>query len=353
MGDSYHSFSQIVSYAIAHNLPLIGAGDLIDRRINEPEPIVYLKKECDRLEHAGLKLYYTQGQHEIDDTPWFELGKSTVHLHKCLVKIGKLRIYGLDYQHADKLKEELNAIPQDTDVLVCHQVWGDFMGSICLPQGDFADIPTVKTVVTGDFHETRLEQARGKDGQKMRIFSPGSGCMQEIAEPPKKYFGVLWSDGRIEKEELFTRYFIDWPVINSEDDLERFLGTFNLHLEAAESYAVLHSFPHNMATPLLRITISYKIVDANRRIRKLVEERAHLFWKELPPEKVEPRLLEEVPDLRSGEALTLATMLPNVIDPKEEPEAFALCQRLLNADEPKLALASWIHEVMQDESESS
>ncbi len=348
-GDSYFSFRQIIDHAIANCLPVIGAGDMIDKRVNEPEPIVFLKKECERLSNAGQILYYTQGQHELDEIPWFELAGTSVHLHKRQIQLGKLKIYGLDYQPAGAFKPELDLIPEDTDVLVCHQVFEDFMGDICLPQGAFADIPHVKTVITGDFHETRYEKFSGRQGQEMRVFSPGSGCMQEISEPPEKYFGVLMSNGSIKRVPLLTRHFTEWPVLHNEDDLEEFLAGFGEVYEQTQTYAVGHDLPEELRKPLLRITMSSRLAESTRRINKLVADRAHIFYKELPAERSESQILENVPNLRKGEAITLATMLPQAVDQEKEPNVYNLSQRLLSAEDVQLELVRWKQELLKDD----
>lgn len=351
LGDSYFSFDQICSYAVARELPLIGAGDLIDKRVNEPSPIVYLTRKLRQLSKANCPFYFTQGQHELDDEPWLGVGSNkVVHLHKKTIELGGLKIYGLDFQSVENLKTELDLIPPGTDVGVMHQVWGDFMGQICLPQGDFADIPYIRTLITGDFHETVDSTYRGKDGQKIKVFSPGSTCMQNISEPDRKCFGVLMSDGSISKHELLTRSFIDWPIIHSEDDMEIFLASFEA--EYAKQQDMTVNLPDELRTPLLRVTYSHRVSDATRRVGKLVGERAHVFFKELPPEKAESKILakvqETVPNFRKGDALTLAVMLPQVINKTQEPETFALSQRLLDAEDPKAELSRWKREQLND-----
>ena len=114
-GDACHSFTQAIDYAIELQIPVIGAGDLIDRRVNEPEPIVFLMDELSRLTTAGGKFYFTQGQHELDDTPWFNIGGADViHVNKTSFRIHDsedgIPCYGLDYQPKDKLQEELDKI---------------------------------------------------------------------------------------------------------------------------------------------------------------------------------------------------------------------------------------------------
>jgi hypothetical protein len=345
-GDSYHAFRQITQFAIDNELPLIGAGDLLDKRVNEPDPIVFLQRQLKELAHREIPFYFIQGQHEFDDTPWLELGHTAIHLHEQVLTLGDLEIHGLDYQGADKLKEKLDNLPDSADVLVAHQVWSDFMGDIALPQGAFADVPHVGTLITGDLHKCIFKKFEGKGGQDLRVFSPGAGCQMNISEPSKHHFGVLNEDGYIDVVNLTSRKFDEFVCINN-DDVEELLENVNAYLEGAAEFASDNGLPPELHTPLWRVEYSHRVSDLPRRLGKIVGERAHLFWKELPQEREESKILEQVPDLRKGEALTLETCLPQELDPKEEPEAYALAARVLDAEDPELEANRWLKEQME------
>jgi len=348
-GDTYFGLKQVVDFAIDNELPLFGAGDLIDKRENAPAPIVEFEKQLRRMSEAELTFFYIQGQHEYDQHPWLQLGLSTIHMHEHVINLDGLEVYGLDYQGGEVLQAKLDDIPKSVDVLVAHQVWSDFMGDVALPQGEFADIPHVRTLVTGDYHKCVLDDHhyRGKNGQKLLVFSPGATCQQKIDEPDKHHFGVLNDDGSIDIINLRSRKF-DEHAVNNNDQVEELLGNVDAFLEGAADFASDNDLPPELHTPIWRIIYSHRVSDVVRRLDKIVDGRAHLFYKEIPQEKEESKILEKVPDLKKGDVLTLESCLSTEVDPDEEPDAHALAARLLDADDPELEVNRWLKEQMND-----
>lgn len=343
-GDAYHAFEQIVSYAIERELPLIGAGDLIDKRVNDAGPIVFLRDQLDRLEDHS-PLYFIQGQHEMDDPPWFSVSSSAKHLHRKLREIRGLAVYGLDFQPVDRLRPELDEIPKEADVLIAHQVWSDWMGDIANPQGSFADVPVVRTTITGDLHEWKIANVGGKDGQDLRVYSLGSTCMQDISEPVAKSFAVLKSNGRLERVALTTRPSIQVSHLIVESDVTSLLEELPKLLEKADDES--QGLPENLRMPLMRVTYAHHLSDVPRRIANVVAGRAHLFWRELAPEK--PKVVPKVKEFSRGDALTLESVLPEHVDPEKDSALFALAQRSLAASEVEADLRRWFTEVTADE----
>jgi hypothetical protein len=343
-GDTDHAFLQIVDYACEHDLPLIGAGDLIDRRVNEPHPIITLTRFLETLREHEQPLYYIQGQHEADETPWLSLGVTTRHLHRQRLEIAGVVCYGLDFQPADRLRGELDQIPADADVLIAHQVWGDFMGSVTLPQGEFADVPHVKLLVTGDFHQTVYRtDCRNREGRPLAVFSPGATCQMNIAEPDEHYFGVLWDDLSIHPVQLNSRQKLEFHL-TTEEDLERFLEDCPAELAGCQEFAAGRKLPESLRTPLWRLTYHHRLARVPERVQAVVGDQAHLFWKELPREPP-----PDAPTLQPGQtqALTLEDRLPECLDKTKRPKTYELASRLLNAVDPELEAEAWYQEELQ------
>lgn len=353
-GDSYYSFEQVITYAIDRNLPVIGAGDLIDRNLNRSGPIVFLSEQLRRLRDAGLPFFYIQGQHELADVPWLELGGDNVrHLHNSWTIIDGVKIFGIDYQPAGKLQECLGNIPSNTDLVIMHQVWSDHMGSIANPQGSMSEIPFVQMVFTGDFHETHVQTIRNKQGEPMIAVSPGSTSMQSVSEPPDKHFFVLQLDDKkklgVRPINLLTRPFIDWDeTLRSPDQMDRFLDKVEDEVQQRVA-AFLSCCPqdvegaHNptdehMSEPILRVEYSHMLERGAARIKAAVDRipyPVHLFLKERPPEK--PDVVERKTRRRKeGEtaATTMSAMLPQFLEDQELSHLGADVQRLLDAAEP-------------------
>jgi hypothetical protein len=77
--------------------------------------------------------------------------------------------------------------------------------------GDMLDIPPhVQLLITGDYHQaitTRVER-RDPTYPPLCVLSPGAIAMQDISEPPDKYFYVVGKAGdewRVEGQQLQTR----------------------------------------------------------------------------------------------------------------------------------------------------
>jgi len=332
-GDSYHSLHQIITAARKREVPVIGAGDLIDKHRNTARPIHMLHRELDRLADKGLEFFFVQGQHEFDDVPWFSANSQACHIHKKTIDVGPFKVYGLDYQPAGRLQQELDQIPADTDILVAHQVWDLFMGDIAAPQGGIHDVPVVSTVFTGDFHEFKEVDTRGKDGQEVHVVSPGSVCMQSIDEPPKKYFLILHDDGTFERRRLNTRPMLDASMLLTQDNMDHFAETIQGELEKMTEEAAGFKMPEEVCKPLLRVTYSYRLKDVKRRVMNLVGERAHIFWKELPPEKPEAQERRKKRVVGQKHATTLDTKLGPYLEATDQKRLLGPCQRLLQAND--------------------
>jgi len=350
-GDSMYSLEQIFSYAIRNKAKaVVGAGDLIDKQRNRAGPINYFHTQIDRLEEAGVPFWFIEGQHDMDDPPWLSGHRWAKHMHKEEVQLGNFKLYGLNYLAFGELQEALDNVPDDTDMLVCHQTWGDWMGDIASPQGDFSQVPVVKLLFSGDFHKFVLEKAKGKDGQKIIVCSPGSTCMQEINEPPEKYFIAFMDDGTFQRVKLKTRRMIDWPVMNRPEELNAFPEQIEGELASAAQKAAGLELPDNLTTPLLRVTYSNRLEDAVRRVEKVVAGRAHLFFKELPPEEKLAKM--SIAKKEKGEAVTPLTELPKEVDQEKEPDVFSVVQRLLTTAQaggnPKDELLKWRSEYLED-----
>jgi hypothetical protein len=77
------------------------------------------------------------------------------------------------------------------------------------------------------------------------------------------------------------------------------------------------------------VRYSYKLDDCARRTTRLVGDKAHLFWRETPPDKEEAdaKVIVAV----KGEAVTPISVLPHVVDKTEEPAVYSLLERGLTS----------------------
>jgi predicted phosphodiesterase len=347
--DEQYALKQIVSAAIKNKVKfVIAAGDRFDRQTNRSDAVNSFYTQLTRLYDKDIEFWYLQGQHDFDDPPWLAGHPAAKHLHKQTLTVGPYTAYGLDFQSVGKLQEELAEIPKECDLLVAHQTWGEWMGSIASPQGQLAQIPGhVLCVFSGDLHKYRYERNKNSDGDAMLCISPGATAMQKIDEPTTHYYLLMDDSGAFHRRELLSRRVIDWPVMTVKEDMDRFMEEIEGVLATEIQVAVGREYPEEMVKPYLRVTYSHRLPDVLRRVEKIVAGRAIHYWKELPPE--EKQSSKNKPLKVTGDlAVTPLSLLPSRVNKEEKPEVFELTARLLVAENPQEEFQRWWAEFLQE-----
>ena len=338
-GDSLAAVSQIFTYAIKHQLPIMAAGDLLDRKINAAGLVARLRGLLDRLREAGVPLYFVEGQHELqaDDNPWLEASHDWpvwLSAEAAGVELGGYTIRGIDWTPREELPAKLAEVPENTSVLLMHQVCHEFMGGITTAEMSFAQVPHARLLVVGDYHEHRRELYKGAQGQDLQVLSPGSTNMRKIDEPPDKKFFVVYDDLSFKSVRLATRPVVRQEVLSPEM-LDMFVENIRAELKEITS---LSKLPETLSKPLVWVRYRADVPDAYPRIKSAVGEWGHLFTKIITP-KDDPEKIEGEETYEEVEELGLVGCLPLIVDETEEPEVFQLCRRLLESDAPQSALA--------------
>lgn len=337
--DSYFSWKQIVEIAIEENCSsVVLAGDILDKQTNNSEPVYQLLSGLERLNSAGISVYYNQGQHEFQKTPWMSLNSKANHFNghfSCLLI--DMRWTGIDYCQPDDLQKFLSSpLVKHSDVLVCHQVWLEFMGEECKPQGSFYDIPkNVKYLITGDYHMTVCK----KFGDLI-VISPGSTHFRSIAEPENKHVFVLESNS-VSTRELFTRRKIE--IDSTSRPRDEVFEEISQKLIIAQEYAEEVELPVELQAPLIRFTYDHSDSSVVDSVEKLVDGRAHLFYKQIKNtvDSSEPSLSEH---MDANDRVTLLSSLDNYVDKETDPEVYSLAHKLLEYKDPDQVLDQWIKE---------
>lgn len=332
-GDSEYSLEQIIDYTLAQELThVIGVGDLIDKQVNGSAPIYAYVKQLERLHAAGGVFDFLQGQHDMQATPWLLNSPAARHMHKLQVELlNGAWAYGLDYQPAGRLQAELDEIPAGTSVLCAHQVWHEFMGDVAAPQGSMADVPVVDTVISGDYHVAAVKNTRGKDGQPVRLISPGSTCMQSIDEPVNKGFLVLYDDMTFDHVPLVTRRMVELAGISHPSDADTLISQV-LPNEIVRLLDESAGYDERIRKPIVRVVYSAEVPDVRRRVMEAAAGRVHLFFKENPVVTVDDSAAH-VPAVDTGEVRPLATLSSSLNDyliAKNLERLTGPCRRLLD-----------------------
>lgn len=345
LGDSYWSWKQIVDSAIDFSVDVvILAGDLLDKQSNTSEAIRQFTCGLQRLVAENIKVYYNQGQHEFQSSPWAGIVPDCVHIHKKHFAIGNTRGYGIDFQHSQQLHECLADIPKDCSVLVCHQVWSDFMGDIAKPQASFSDIPDhVKLLITGDYHKSVLTH-KGH----LTVISPGSSHLRSLGEPVDKCFYLLESDtpqaepGEFEISCLLlrTRRMLDLDVeYKAELAVVEQLNTF---IAESEDYADSYFLPDEIRKPIVRIHSLTSQRDLTDSIEKTFKDRVHLFWKSKSKSE-EASAPADLVQASTADKLRMRDCLPDFVDATQEPAVYELSSQLVDSLSPASTLSQWVN----------
>jgi DNA repair exonuclease SbcCD nuclease subunit len=347
-GDSLSSLRQIVTHAISTGLPIVAAGDLLNQKPNFARLISALRKELDRLAEANIPLYFTQGQHELQEYPWLlAVHNWPTWIHNKTVELPcGLKLYGLDWQPRDRVADFLATVPADTDILVMHQVCHEFMGSITVPEMSVAQVPHAKILVVGDYHDHKVLNARGAQGQQLKVLSPGSTNMRKIDEPPAKKIFVVCGDLSVKSVRLKTRAVVKEEILN-EFQLEEFIGSIRGTLKDA---LVAAKAPEAIEKPLVWAHYREDVPNAYARIEEAVGEWGHLFTKVLAATREgDEDAVEGEETYEAVEELGLVGCLPFMVNEAEEPDVYNLCHLLLSTDSPAAALASAREEFLRSE----
>ena len=284
-GDSYFSFSQICNKALELNCPMSLSGDVFDKPIPDSYSLNYVFKWLDEFMRRELAVLFIQGQHELcRRQPWLSVHQWPIHMNDHRIPVPgspHIEIAGIDFFPEDKLASRIKDL-KPVDILLCHQVWGEFMGSICAPEGWLRSlVGRVKLVLTGDFHQhTQLVLTEKIEDavQSMTVLSPGSMSMQSSNEEFKKHFYVVYDDFSYESIPLLTRETIRLAIF-SEEGLQSILRQLETAFENIENRCIKHNYPENMRKPLIYVKFVDDLPDAYNRLKTVLSDRAFVMFK--------------------------------------------------------------------------
>ena len=327
-GDAYYSFEQIVDYCIEHKLPLILGGDVLEKKSNSARPIAKLFDGLSRMRRTGVPVYYIQGNHEYDrNAPWLSAHDWPIYMHVASFDINGVKVFGLDWLPRGDIQAAFTHVPVDTDILITHQVWKDFMGNIGRTDCELTDVHHVQTVLAGDFHVTKTVTSVNAQGKTVTMLSPGSTCMQDMSESPEKFFFVIsrMADGTIGylPQALKTRRFLNY-VVKDQETLDALCAgqlakDINTQLDA--------TLPENINKPLIRIKFDKQLPDAYLRLITAVGDFAHIACEAI----TEKYNTSKNAATRDGARADLMGALSDLVG--ESSEAYKLAAALLVAED--------------------
>lgn len=340
LDDSYFSWHQIVDLAIDNDCEaIILAGDLLDKQKNASASVYHLMTGLKKLSDAGITVYYNQGQHEYQTIPWMELHGKCIHLNgKQVYELGDYRLSGIDYSPSSDLMAFFSSkVARQADILAMHQVWEDFMGTLCSSQAKFFDLPAnVKLLITGDLHKNLIERT----DEGLTVLSPGSTHLRSISEPEDKFVFLMEVSGDIEIEKLPLRtrrrivYELqaDAPLHVVKEDIDKLLAE-------AETYAVSY-LSGNLIKPLIRLIYPADSPESVAVAESIIKDRAHIFNK--PKKKEVEDALSFENNNETSDRFDLHSCLNNYVDKAQSPNTHELASLLISSTSPEEAISSWV-----------
>lgn len=330
-GDSHWSFRYVSKMADQLNVPRLLLGDVIDVKRPSSATLDFLRAE---LATARQPTYYIEGQHEMTDPPWLQVvGANTVNLNSEQVKLSGVTISGLSWTPADRLADSLAAIPKNTDVVLLHQVWEEFMGSLTSPEGSLRTVPHAKLALTGDYHKYKAIRVMRLQGGILRVYSPGATHLRKISEPSDHYLLVLCADLSVTPVQIPTRRVIRlvFKQQSQVDDLLANLEAYEARLGWLKPAELL---PPELHRPLFRITCDEKLAANYDALAERLEGRYHLFWKCVAEDR--PEDAESLAASRHFRRLGPSGCLNQVVP--DDSEDFKSLTRLLNSPDQRAEL---------------
>lgn len=353
-GDAYYSFQQIIKYCIEHKLPLILGGDILEKKQNLARPIAKLCHGLSEMQRANINVYYIQGNHEYDrNAPWLSIHPWPLHMHFGTFDINGVKVFGLDWlprgAEAGGIQHALTQIPADTDILVTHQVWKDFMGNIGRTECELTDVHHVSTVLAGDFHVTKVAEGVNAQGKPIKMLSPGSTAMQDMGEDPhKSFFVICQHEGQIvfAPKKLKTRGAKTYVVKEPEMLDELCAGGFAKDIAAMVQQAQAGGYHPDVHKPLVRVKFDKRLPDAFLRVTTAVGDTAHLFCEALT-DKLGARQTQTRDSVKND----LLSALSDLIG--DDNESYKLASALLTADDPGKELDAQFSRFMNEEPDAT
>lgn len=331
-GDAFWSFSWLVGKAIEAHVPVIAAGDLIDKRRNEALIASFVRQQMDRLREADCPFWFVQGQHEFQrPIPWFlAVSDWPFWLQDAPRQAHGIRVGGLDWMPKEELPSALTLTPPfaGCDVAVMHQACEEFMGGLAGCEMSVVSVPGARLLVIGDYHVSKVLSAVNREGMKMLVVSPGSTSVQSIVESAEKKIFWLHDDLSLKEEVIPTRPMLQRDIL-CEQDMDRFAASARDWILGAQAEAL--GVPDHLRRPILRVRYSPQACpDAYRRVIAAVVDLAHLWVEEFAD------LLEEEREADREERHQMAAegllgCLDYVADPLDKPQVNGFLRSLLEA----------------------
>ncbi len=333
------AFGYGVDKAVRKKLPLILAGDILDKNTQQSRVVSAARRTLSSAAE-NIRIYFIQGQHEFVTPPaplWLQaIEPRCVKLSVSTDwRLGRYWVVGVDHCSPDAFEARMEEVRQlgGEVILVAHQLWDEVLkGSLVTPTGYISQIPdNVAMLISGDYHKVINKKFDRPGSQPLRFLSPGSTIMQAVDEQPDKYGWVLYSDLSVKKFQLPSRPFVRLDKMVSDEDVDRQLIRLPALLATAMGSAAERELPGWLRAPLVSATCNAELAGAESRFREVIGESGTLHWREFTLEDEEQAL--DNPSGRSVVGAALQDCLWLAVDRESNPQLYDDLQGLVAAPE--------------------
>jgi hypothetical protein len=337
VGDSYFALDQILKIQFEHDCKSVtSAGDLVDQTRNFSAPIANLGQFIAQLNARDCPFYFIQGQHDLADPPWPSQFEGAYYVNKATFKLGEMTAYGLDYLHADELEGALADIPKKASILIGHQAWEECKAERAPAQASVKTIPEHVTMLfTGDYHVTLRKKVKRADKDAIRVFSPGSTCLQSINEPLEKNVFILDDEtGEVTTVPLITRPVVVSEPMHDEQSVIDFLDMLEALVNKKRDAAKIDD--PLVAMPLVIAKIGKNAGKVDKDIRKLCKKLdVHCIINAIKPKIVPAVAVDDEDDEEEATPANVLDFLKQsmaTVFTEDEKEESKLCEQLIVAE---------------------
>ncbi len=330
LGDAYFAAEQVADIAIARKVKVVGvAGDFLDKRRNNSRAVAVMRQMAARLKKADIDVLFVQGQHDQSDPPWLSLCPGARHLDRGFLG----PVYGLDYLPGEQLGAAVADARPSCPILMCHQMWAEHAPHGAEPDGSIEElIPKhIKVVVSGDIHAHLIKEIRTKAGHKVKFISPGSTCMQDIAESDQKKVVILDTDDYShEVVALKCRPCVKARSVASAHDLDKLLR--ELPSLVADAEEETKGWPEEIQRPLLRVKYVRSMPEVEDVVRELLGTRVHYFFDYVQEDGADDASAYTGAAWKGRAREILLQCLDEEFEGQTDTEAYRLARELLDND---------------------
>lgn len=332
--DSQDMLRQLVDGVLAYPAAgetkhLVLAGDICDKSRIDGRTADALRAAMDRLNKEGVRIYYIEGNHDVQSDFISRPVPLLESVARCAVKlvpqepvmIDDLTVCGISWAPGDRMAEALKTVPRSCTMLVMHAPFEHLLGFEGAYEFSESDIPDhVWHVVCGDIHTPKLSQFG-----ELTFLSPGCLNPCNVTETGPYGFwvrpaGGAWTMTRLNARQIMT--------VKAEDLTDE--PTFTARVREVKAAAKAGKTPVVVikgVQPDLAVLVRFQAELRNDAI--LLDQATTVAMAEVT--------LGQPEDVKF-DRLTMREALPLVLDKAKEPEVFELLDTLLSTTENHAAV---------------